>query len=295
MVIAWERPHQPAPQLWCPACVCVVMGRVEKLEQHHQNLFLFYFIFYFPFPLIAPPICLCVLPAAHVLHHLLLFCLSVCLFSFSRGGGFFARFILFTLQIFACQLSTHLKNRPSNSGGPHLSFLFFFFISFFFIWNTNGFENAVVCFLEQNWIFNELFIFFFGTFLIPWPFFQWKWGKQSPCATVSAADGRAIINSYLGFAYSPKTKGTIQRVNERKYCAAPASSRDCRATKTRPNNETDDWKNCWKTEFDSRNGLEIVEQFLGSTASTIIRRALCPHAWHCFAFFLITAAYLFPS
>ncbi len=126
---------------------------------------------------------------------------------------------LFTLQIFACQLSTHLKNRPSNSGGPHLSYLVLFFprrvfgVFYLYIFKPTGLKMVDVCFVEQNRIFNELLIFFFGTFLIPWPFFTEN-GKQLPCSECLLTDVPSSI-LILGFV-SPKTKRTIRRINERK-------------------------------------------------------------------------------
>jgi hypothetical protein len=167
--------------------------------------------------------------------------LIVCLFVFFWRVEILLLVFLFTLQIFACQLSTHLKNRPSNSGGPHLSHLVRFFVFsvvfsvFFFYLNIpTGLRNVDVCFVEQNRIFNELLIFFFGTFLLfLGPFFTEN-GKQLPCSECLLTDVPSSILIW-GFV-SPKTKRTIRRRNERKtFCGTCCQS----CLKTRPNKMND--------------------------------------------------------
>lgn len=126
-------------------------------------------------PLIAPPIfaCACCPLCTHT------YCITsycfVCLFVFFwRVEILFARFSFHATNL---RLSTFdsFEKPPIQFRGassfPSCSFfsrrvfgVFFFFC--FYLNIPTGLRNVDVCFVEQNRIFNELLIFFFGTFLL---------------------------------------------------------------------------------------------------------------------------------
>jgi hypothetical protein len=168
----------------------------------------------------------------------LIVCLFVCFLL--ESGDSFARFSFHATNL---RLSTFdsFEKPPIQFRGassfPSCSFFCFFrrvFGVFFYLNIPTGLRNVDVCFVEQNRIFNELLIFFFGTFLLfLGPFFTEN-GKQLPCSECLLTDVPSSILIW-GFV-SPKTKRTIRRRNERKtFCGTCCQS----CLKTRPNKMND--------------------------------------------------------
>lgn len=245
MVIAWERPHPPgqlytAAVMWPCVRVCghgpslLVEKRKNKITRAPFFLFSFLTILCFPFPPLSSLRLYLPVRAARSAHTRTaspLIVLFVCLFS-SGEWRFFLLVFLFTLQIFACQLSTHLKNRPSNSGGPHLSHLvrffpvvFSVFFCFCFLFEyTNGFEKCwcLLCGTESDFQWASHLLLWHFSF-IPWPFFPLKMGNN--CHAVSACWRTCHHQFLFGVSFRRKQKEQFDEETKGKHSAAPAAGR----------------------------------------------------------------------
>lgn len=222
MVIAWERPHPPG-QLYTAAVMwpCVrVCGHgpsllVEKTKNKITRAPFFFFFNYFVFPvfppLIAPPIfaCACCPLCTHT-YCITSYCLFVCLFS-SGEWRFFCSFFFSRYKSSPVNFRLIWKTAHPIQGGlifPIL-FVFLFFPScfrcFFLFEYTNGFEKCwcLLCGTESDFQWASHLLLWHFSF-IPWPFFHWKW--ETIAMQWVPADGRAIINSYLGFRFAENKK-----------------------------------------------------------------------------------------